>query len=197
MKPILLLFDLDGVLVDAADLHYEALNAALEDCGHPSIQRAEHVQHFNGLPTRKKLSLLGIKDDRVEPLKQQYTQTLLADLIKPDPVKVAMLWEASRAGCTICVCSNSIRRSCLEMLTYSGLLSYVDQVFSNEDVEHPKPSPEVYLTAMDAMYCTREETVIFEDSVPGLQSARASGARVIEVSYETMNTDLLKKERIV
>ena len=52
-----IIFDLDGVLVDARELHYEALNRALESyqC---TITRDEHLSTYDGLPTKKKLQLL-------------------------------------------------------------------------------------------------------------------------------------------
>ncbi len=56
----LILFDLDGVLVEAQDWHYEALNRALELFGMP-ISRYDHLSTYNGLPTRKKLEMLSVE----------------------------------------------------------------------------------------------------------------------------------------
>lgn len=47
------LFDMDGVLVEAKDWHYEALNRALDVFGLP-ISRSEHLSQYDGLPTRTK-----------------------------------------------------------------------------------------------------------------------------------------------
>ena len=57
-----ILFDLDGVLVDACDWHYESLNSALISSGYNPISREDHIEKFNGLPTKVKLSMLGIPD---------------------------------------------------------------------------------------------------------------------------------------
>ena len=54
------LFDLDGVLVDACDWHYESLNNALIKFGYNPIERSVHLQKFNGLPTHIKLNMLNI-----------------------------------------------------------------------------------------------------------------------------------------
>lgn len=51
------LFDMDGVLVEAKDWHYEALNRALDVFGLP-ISRSEHLSQYDGLPTRTKLKML-------------------------------------------------------------------------------------------------------------------------------------------
>lgn len=50
-------FDMDGVLIDAKEWHYEALNRALELFGMP-ISQVDHLTTFDGLPTRKKLEML-------------------------------------------------------------------------------------------------------------------------------------------
>jgi hypothetical protein len=72
-----ILFDLDGVLVDACDWHYEALNAALVGAGHPPIGRETHLSTFNGLPTRKKLEMLGISyGEAIEINRQKQKHTL-------------------------------------------------------------------------------------------------------------------------
>jgi hypothetical protein len=54
------LFDLDGVLVDATEWHYEALNHALGLFGF-DITRYEHLSSYNGLPTRRKLEMLSVE----------------------------------------------------------------------------------------------------------------------------------------
>ena len=52
-----IIFDMDGVLIDAKDWHYEALNRALKLFGY-NISRYDHLVTFDGLPTRKKLEML-------------------------------------------------------------------------------------------------------------------------------------------
>ena len=74
-----ILFDMDGVLIDARDWHYEALNKALSLFG-MAISRLDHLNNFDGLPTREKLKLLTIERNFpeqlhafVNELKQKYT----------------------------------------------------------------------------------------------------------------------------
>ena len=50
-----ILYDLDGVLVDATEWHYESLNIALKEIAGFIIERSEHVSTFNGIPTKKKM----------------------------------------------------------------------------------------------------------------------------------------------
>ena len=100
-------FDLDGTLCNCADLHYEALNRAMEECGFPGIGRPEHLAVFNGLPTKAKLRLLeqqgrieAVRSAEIEALKQQYTLELAHAHVRPDPVKVEMCRELAISDAT-------------------------------------------------------------------------------------------------
>ena len=58
----LIIFDLDGVLIDSKKIHFNSLNIALEYAGYPHISYGEHLKKLDGLPTLKKLNLLSRKD---------------------------------------------------------------------------------------------------------------------------------------
>lgn len=82
MKTETILFDLDGVLVDACDWHYKALNKALEIKGYQSINKQDHETTYNGLPTAVKLKMLGISDSDsriINELKQKITLELIEE----------------------------------------------------------------------------------------------------------------------
>jgi len=172
-----ILFDLDGVLLDATELHFEALNRALLTHDYAPISRADHERRFNGLPTRIKLRMLGASED-VAVTKQAETMRLLAEM-RPDFSKVLMLLLLHRSY-SIGVCSNAVRETVDMALSQLGLTAFVDAVFSNEDAQ-PKPSPEMYLKAMKQFRALPCETLIVEDSNIGERAAIASGAHVLKV----------------
>jgi HAD superfamily hydrolase (TIGR01509 family) len=181
------LFDLDGVLVDAKDWHYEAFNRALAGEG-LKIEYAEHLAHYDGLPTRKKLERLtrhrGLDPALHQPLlalKQRYTVELIEAQCRPEPAARHALETLKLEGVFIGVCSNSIRSSVRRMLELSGIAHLFDIVLSNEDVMAPKPNPEVYLTAMAHLGVQPDETLILEDSEVGLTAARGSGAHILRI----------------
>ena len=83
MKIKAVLFDMDGVLIEAKEWHYEALNQALGIFGY-EINRFEHLTSYDGLPTRVKLNKLTVEKGLPESLhgfinemKQQYTIGLI------------------------------------------------------------------------------------------------------------------------
>jgi len=184
----LVIFDLDGVLVDSRKIHYEALNRALLDYN-PTlvISWEEHLSTYDGLPTTKKLKLLtdekGLHPsayDTIWRAKQHYTKDLYNGLHVSEHHQE--LCEQLRIhGIKIAVASNSIRETMKIALLKMGLIEYVDYMVSNEDVKRPKPFPDMYWKCMEALNSTPDNTVIIEDSHVGRQAALASKAHLIPI----------------
>ena len=185
---VCVLFDLDGVLVDATEWHYEALNRALRLFGF-DISRYEHLADYNGLPTRKKLEMLSVEKGlpkalhtMLNRLKQVYTRDEILTRCRPVFEKEYMLSRLRAEGYRLAVCSNSIRESLELMIRQSGLEEYLDFLVSNQDVSRPKPDPEIYLTAIARMGVSPSQTLIVEDAPHGIEAARRSGAHVCQVT---------------
>lgn len=184
----LIIFDLDGVLVDARELHYESLNLALWDVGRQYvISRDEHLLSYDGLPTSTKLDRLtkekGLPESehvRVWKLKQEMTIALI-DKFTRDEQKIDLLKKLKAAGYTIAVASNSVRDTVKMFLLRTGMIEHIDFYYSNQDVRHPKPHSEIHLRCMLRAGVNPIETVIVEDSNVGLIAATASGCHVCAV----------------
>ena len=178
------LFDLDGVLVDACDWHYESLNMALVECGRYPIGREDHLSRFNGLPTRIKLAMLGVEGSEavsVERAKQRHTLRVIAERACPMPEKTELHRHLKSEGLSIACVTNSIRETAEEMLRRTGQLGMMDLLVTNEDVERNKPHPDPYLKAMEGLGVGAEGCVCVEDSPKGVESALASGAMLWRV----------------
>ena len=181
------LFDLDGVLVDATEWHYEALNRALGLFGY-SITRYEHLSAYNGLPTRRKLEMLSVEKglpsslhELINRVKQVYTREEILKQCWPMFEKQYLMSRLTREGIRIAVCSNAVRDTVELMLDRSGLLPFCEFVISNEDVALPKPAPEIYETAIRRMQLTPAQVLVVEDAPHGVAAARGSGANVCQV----------------
>jgi len=200
----LIIFDMDGVLVDARELHYQALNRALASVGDEFvITRKEHLSTYDGLPTTKKLQMLsenkGLsvdKHDLVWRLKQEFTESIVDAEMTYDERMRGILSKLRDGGYTLCVASNSIRNSVKMILLRKGLLEYFDFYYSNQDVSEPKPSVEMYLKCMIKAGVSPKQTLIIEDSHLGRKAAVESGAYlcavrdVDDVTYDKIKTDI-------
>jgi HAD superfamily hydrolase (TIGR01509 family) len=188
----LIIFDLDGVLVEAKEIHYNTLNQALKEIENVTgneyvITEAEHLSIYDGLKTTQKLELLtknkGLHPEFYDEIwyrKQHLTIEAISEL-KPDFDKIELFKELSNKGYKLACCSNSIRRSVLVMLAKIGIIEYMDLILSNEDVKNSKPHPEMYWKAMSMMGVLPEETLIVEDSPHGLLAASRSRANILRV----------------
>lgn len=180
----LVLFDLDGVLINAKQIHYEALNDALGDY---AITEEEHLSIYDGHKTRQKLQMLtelkGLPihmHNDVFKKKQEYTARRMCELKGLQHVYDLVL-HLKNSGYMIGVCTNSIRQTLQSALTATRIDKLVDVRLSNDHVSQAKPHPEIYWMAMSKCGVLPEETIIIEDSPPGLLAATRSGANVIRV----------------
>jgi HAD superfamily hydrolase (TIGR01509 family) len=181
-------FDMDGVLIEAKDWHYEALNRALRLFGF-EISRYDHLTTFDGLPTKKKLEMLSAVGNLpvqlhgfINDMKQRYTMELVNTLCKPRFNHEYALSKLHAQGYQLAVCSNSIRSTIGMMMNRAALEDYLAFIVSNQDVSKSKPDPEMYTLAISRFGLTPQEVLIVEDNENGLRAARASGGHVLEVA---------------
>jgi beta-phosphoglucomutase len=187
-----IIFDMDGVLIDAKDWHYEALNRALNLFGF-NISRYDHLVTFDGLPTRKKLEMLS-REQHLPPelhpflneLKQSYTLETVHAKCKPRFQHEYAMSRLKADGYKLAVASNSVRQSVELMMEKSQLRGYLDTIVSNQDVVKPKPAPDIYLKAAASMGVKPAECLVLEDNPNGIASARAAGCKLM-VIHETVD----------
>ena len=188
------LFDMDGVLIEAKEWHYEALNRSLNLFG-MEISRYDHLVTYDGLPTRMKLQMLSMEralpeelHEFVNEMKQTYTMEIVYAKCKPTFSHQFALSRLKADGYRMAVCSNSVRQSIDMMLDRSDLHQYFDFFLSADDVENPKPAPDIYTKAINRLGLEPEQCLIVEDNPNGIKAARESGAHLLCVTDVTEMT---------
>jgi len=200
------IFDMDGVLIDAKEWHYEALNQALGLFG-MEISRYDHLVTYDGLPTKKKLEMLSSErglprglHQFINDMKQQYTMEIVYARCKPKFYHEYALSKLQHEGYKMAVCSNSIRNTVEVMMEKASLEHYLDFYLSNQDVKAGKPDPEMYNLAISRMGLDPSECMIVEDNEHGIKAARASGAHVMivdeveDVNYQNITRHIAQFE---
>ena len=198
---------MDGVLIEAKDWHYEALNQALQLFGY-EINRFEHLTSYDGLPTSMKLKKLTLEKGLpnqlhgfINEMKQQYTVSMIQNLCRPRFNHEYALSKLKSEGYRLAVGSNSIRMTIKMMMDYAKLTDYLEFMLSNQDVKNAKPDPEIYLTAMSKMGLSPSECLVVEDNENGIKAAKASGAHLLvvktvdEVTYDNIKNRILEIEK--
>jgi beta-phosphoglucomutase len=193
------IFDMDGVLIDAKEWHYEALNKALSLIGY-SISRYDHLVTYDGLPTKRKLEMLSIErglpsslHSFINEMKQIYTLEMIYQYCRPKFFHEYALAKLRSEGYSLAVASNSIRQTVDLMMEKSNLHQYLDFSLSNEDIQYPKPDPEIYDKAIQKLGLQPQETLIVEDNQNGIKAANDSGGNLLVVnSVEDVNYQNIK-----
>ena len=159
------IFDMDGVLIDAKEWHYEALNKALRLFGF-EISRYDHLVTFDGLPTAKKLEMMTVErglpkslHQLINDMKQIYTMEYVYMKCKPLFVHQYALSRLKSEGFRLALASNSVRVT-------------IDDTEFN-------------ITAINRLGLSPEECLVVEDNQNGVKAALASGANLLKV--ETIN----------
>jgi beta-phosphoglucomutase len=195
------IFDMDGVLIEAKDWHYDALNRALGLFGY-AISRYDHLVTFDGLPTVTKLDMLTLEKglpkklhEFINELKQKYTLELVHQHCKPRFDHEYALSQLKDQGYKLGCGSNSVRESLEIMLEKSDLMKYMEILVSAQEVSEPKPSPEMYQKIISSFGLKPEECLIIEDNENGVKAAKSSGAHVLIVKeVDEVNIENIEKK---
>ena len=202
-----LAFDLDGVLIDALNIHRSAFVEAYNAyAGAGSIDEEYHDAHLASLNTKQKIHkmidaghLYGYPFDeaieRISSLKQSFTRERIDGARATVPWLRELLGSLADDGRMIALVSNSIRSTCERTLSNNGILELFDTIVASDDADVTinKPDPRPYVVAASRLSEPTSQFVAFEDSAPGLASAKAAGCWVYVVSRPSHDLD----ERII
>lgn len=191
----LVIFDLDGVLVNTTDLHTKALRDAVQYVVPGEAHLAEFLDASDGIRTKDKLERLKadytLSDNAIRCIdlcKQEFTIQELKKLKLNESI-VKGIKGLRRRGYKIAVASNSRRSFVDEVVKTIGIRKLVDYSISGDEVGSPKPDPEIFLKAIEHFGADRKDVFIFEDSPAGLEAAVRTGAEVIVVNPKILATE--------
>lgn len=182
--PSAVVFDCDGTLVDSEQIHARALQAALAKFD-VVLSLDEIRSRSVGVANRDFLK--SVADDRaidlpldLETLVEDATSELIAHTIRPTAVTRHVVCRLATNGVLLAVASNSSRRLVKEMLDAAGLAPmFANHIVARNDVERPKPAPDIYRLVAKLLGTSTEACLAIEDSPAGVCSACGAGMTVI------------------
>ncbi len=183
MQTRLLLLDFDGTLVDTRQANYRAYRDVLSEI-RINLDEELYLAEYFGMRCGEFLRRMGLTDSyEIDRLRRRKID------IYPEHFHTVRLnewlWgfaqDFRKQGGKVWVVSTGQTVNIRNVMAHLGLEDKFDGVITGADVKNSKPSPECFLKAMAAEGCKPEETLIFEDSVVGLEAARCSGASYIKV----------------
>jgi len=183
-----ILFDLDGVLFDGAQLHktlfLNSVNTIIPD---NPLSNEYHDLYLNGLSTNQKLKYLvskGIIEESsiqdVASKKQEMTEKTIRELYIEYADRIRNVLNHFASYKLFCV-TNCIQKTCELVLDSMNIKEYFTGLVSNEDVTLPKPNPDIYEFTFKKYNLNPEECIILEDSKHGRTAAFSTNAHVLPI----------------
>jgi HAD superfamily hydrolase (TIGR01509 family) len=203
-----LLVDLDGTLVETELLKARSYAMAVVELRPGAIGEDEVIAAYDGLVGRPREQVVASLMDRfalqdpararmreldadspadvLTTLRLRHYEAMLADrsLIQQQayPEALALLRRAKHDGFRTGLATMSHAAQALVVIDILGIRAELDAIITRDDVEHPKPDPEIYLRLARRLHVTPEACVVVEDSLPGVRSAIAAGMTCVAVS---------------
>jgi beta-phosphoglucomutase len=197
-KPGAFIFDIDGTLVDSMDAHTQAWLSFLEQKG-AQMPGADARRLLVGRTTRDILIQVfgdGLSEAEIETLTEEkeslYRQLYLPKLA-PLPGLLDFLERSHLLGIPLAVASSAHKPNIDYTLDGLGIRAYFKEIIGEEQVEHPKPDPEIYLTTAARLGVPPSRCIVFEDSAVGIRAARGAGMRVVGVAT-TLEAEVLRRD---
>jgi beta-phosphoglucomutase len=186
-QPRGVIWDVDGTLVDTAELHFAAWQRICEEQGRP-FTRADFAATFGRRNPEIIQYLFGDRfgetqvaqlGDRKEVLYREAARSGVELLPGVRP----LLEELHQAGFRQAIGSSAPRANLDLILELTGIASLLQAIVGSEETQRGKPDPQVFLVAAQRLGIAPERCVVVEDAVAGVQAARAGGMKCIAVTF--------------
>jgi phosphoglycolate phosphatase len=199
-----ILFDFNGVIVDDEPQHCEALIATLADYGY-TLDPEQYYQEYLGFDDRACFRYAFARMGRVadpasveEATRRKATryEEAIRHSLRLVPGVEDFIRAALADAYRLAVVSGALGREVALVLEESGLRPHFEVIIAAEDVTACKPDPEGYNLARAALEIPPEGCVVIEDSLAGLQAARAAGLRCAMVATSHSVEELGAADRV-
>ena len=185
-KPVeAVLFDMDGLLIDSEAVYIAAMQAAARSL---DLEMPLAFCHsMVGVPTRECNVMIqdyygaGFSLETFRGVYSTNVRRLLEDRVPVKPGVVELLDFLEARGLPRALATSASRATAEHHLGRAGLLGRFTALATRDDVEHPKPAPDVYLEAARRLGVAPQNCIAFEDSNIGLIAAHAAGTMAIMV----------------
>jgi beta-phosphoglucomutase len=187
------IFDLDGVIVDTARYHYLAwkkiANALNIDFTHEHNELLKGVSRVRSLDIILELGNIQASQEDKNKWLFQKNEDYLSYLVDVDESEILpgvfavlqFLKEKKQA-----IALGSASKNARPILEKTGILSYFDVIVDGNDVTNAKPDPEVFLKAAQLLHIKPTDSIVFEDSVAGVQAANIGKMTSIGIGSKTV-----------
>jgi beta-phosphoglucomutase-like phosphatase (HAD superfamily) len=193
----LIIFDLDGVLIDTEHTHYSALCNSINYVTGLSHADIRKIIKTDGSTTKSKLKILqseyGFADYICAEINRIKQETVLKEFVHiiPNYEQMQMLSVLSQKY-KLAIGSNSRKTSVDIIVDSLDIRKFFTHVISIDDVKIEKPDPAIFNYLMNILDITKEHTLIIEDSERGIDAVRRSGAHLLETTFKKTTLEYIE-----
>lgn len=193
-----ILFDLDGTLIDSEYFHYECWNEILEEYG-VQLTYPDWLKNYAGIPlpvnAGNLLEKYAISASLPEVIKRREALTLERLKTKDVnlmPFALEVIKFFHEQGLVLAIVTSSPREDVEAIFDRNGLRSYFSLMITRSEVQHNKPDPESYNKCCEALGLSKEDCLVFEDTINGVKAAKAAGIRCFAIQSNTDTQESLQ-----
>lgn len=184
------IFDLDGTLIDSMFIY---ANMAHDMLGEQGIEAPADLQQRMRRMTLAQMAQytkdeFGLKES-VEEIVQAVVNRIVdfyTNEVETKPGVKEMLAEFDRMGVKMCIVTVSERPVVEAALRRNDILKYISKIITCGEVGHDKNRPDIYRAALEYLGTDKAETVVFEDELHTIQTAKSDGFTVFGVAENTV-----------
>jgi beta-phosphoglucomutase len=181
------LWDMDGTLVDTAELHFRAWETVCREHGR-DFTRADFAATFGRRNPEIIHALFGdrFNEDEIAALgdrKEELYRAAAREGVVLLPGVRALLEDLHQAGFAQAIASSAPRANLALILRLTGIERFFGAAIGMEDTQRGKPDPQVFQVAAERLGVPPARCVVLEDAVAGVQAARAGGMKCVAVRF--------------
>jgi beta-phosphoglucomutase len=186
-RPKAIIFDLDGVLTDTSEYHYQSWKRLADEEGIP-FTRQENDEHLRGVSRKESLTYLlkgrKVPDAQFQEMmdrKNRYYNEMIKKMTPKDLVEGGrqLLEEIRQAGIKIAVASGS--KNAHTVLDLLQIMDLLDAVADGNSVSNSKPAPDIFVYAAGMVRIPTSQCLVVEDADAGVESAKAGGMQAVGI----------------
>lgn len=186
-KPRAILFDLDGVLTDTSEYHYQAWKRLADDEGIP-FTRQDNDEHLRGVSRRESLMYIirgrNYSEDQIQEMmdrKNRYYNAMIKNMTPNDLVAGGreLLQEIRDAGIKVAIASGS--KNCHTVLEHLQITQYFDGVADGYSISNSKPAPDLFVYAAGLVQVYTSDCLGIEDADAGIEAIKAAGMQALGI----------------
>lgn len=175
--------DFDGTLIDTFEANFRAYQDAFSAMN-LSFTVEKYHEYF-GYRFDKFMQEMDVNDEKIATQIKEYKKNAYSkyfEYLIPNNKLIELISTFHQMGGKTAIASTASRENLMNAVNYLGIANHFDLIYTGEDVKQGKPSPEIYIKAMEALGVKSHEVMIFEDSPVGFQAAKESGANYIPIT---------------